>query len=93
MSIPSIRELRRMTGCTQVELSNRTGISRLRLCLAETGQLRLKPEEKKKLLGVLLRQVVRSSNELQRVRGALEGQDLSEIAGEPSEAETTASAS
>lgn len=70
----SFKEMRRLTGCTQVALANKTGISRVRLSLAETGQLRLKPEEKHKVLRILQREMERSSNALQKVRQALGSQ-------------------
>jgi DNA-binding XRE family transcriptional regulator len=83
------RKVRRLAGCTQFQLANRTGISRVRLSLAETGQLRLRPEEKRAVLDLLLREVTRSLNELQKVRQAMgKNEDLPVIVGEPSEAET-----
>jgi transcriptional regulator with XRE-family HTH domain len=89
MSI-DFRKVRRLAGCTQFQLASRTGISRVRLSLAETGQLRLRPEEKRTLLDVLLREVTRSGNELQKARQALDHNEAGPpaIAGEPSEAET-----
>ena len=80
MTNPNFRELRRLTGCTQVTLANKTGISRVRLSLAETGQLRLKPEEKDKVLRILRREMERSSNALLRVRQTLANQDPPAIA-------------
>ncbi len=92
MSAIDFRKVRRLAGCTQFQLANRTGISRVRLSLAETGQLRLRPEEKRALLDVLLREVTRTFTELQKVRQTLDkSEGLPMIAGEPSEAETAAS--
>jgi transcriptional regulator with XRE-family HTH domain len=90
MSI-DFRKTRRLAGLTQFQMAARTGITRVRLSLAETGQLRLRPEEKRILVDVLLRQVTLSLNELKKVRQALDkNEGLPTIAGEPSEAETTA---
>ncbi len=41
----NIRKLRRLVCLTQVELAKRTGISRVRLSMAECGYLHLNPDE------------------------------------------------
>jgi transcriptional regulator with XRE-family HTH domain len=88
MSSIDFSKVRRLAGCTQIRLANQAKISRVRLSLAETGQLRLRPEEKRALLDVLLREVTRSFNELQKIRQTLNKSEAPAIAGEPSEAET-----
>lgn len=84
MANPNFKELRRLTGCTQVSLASKTGINRVRLSLAETGQLRLKPEEKVKILRTLVREMERSSSAITKARHALSEQDSPAIAGESS---------
>ena len=82
MANPSFKELRRLAGCTQVSLASRTGINRVRLSLAETGQLRLRPEEKVKILRTLMREMERSSSAIKKARQALSNQDPPALAGE-----------
>ncbi len=52
-----LKELRRMADLTQFELAQQCGVSRMRLSLAECGQLQLNPDEgcavRKVLLGVI----------------------------------------
>ena len=52
-----LKELRRMADLTQFELAQRCGVSRMRLSLAECGQLQLRQDEasavRKVLLGVI----------------------------------------
>jgi transcriptional regulator with XRE-family HTH domain len=50
----NLRELRRMADLTQWELAQRCGVSRMRLSLAECGQLALRPEEESAVRNVLL---------------------------------------
>jgi transcriptional regulator with XRE-family HTH domain len=40
-----IRELRRASNLSQIELSNKSGVSRFRIQLAESGTLELRPTE------------------------------------------------
>lgn len=53
----NLKELRRMADLTQFELAQRCGVSRMRLSLAECGQLELNANEdialRKTLLGVI----------------------------------------
>jgi transcriptional regulator with XRE-family HTH domain len=52
-----LKELRRMADLTQFQLAQRCGVSRMRLSLAECGQLQLRPDEdsavRKMLLGLI----------------------------------------
>lgn len=52
-----LKELRRMADLTQFELAQRCGVSRMRLSLAECGQIELNANEdsavRKTLLGVI----------------------------------------
>jgi transcriptional regulator with XRE-family HTH domain len=76
------RKVRRLSGCTQIQLSKRTGISRVRLSLAETGQLILKREEKVRILRFLIEQMEQSSRAIQKARQELSEQDSLAMAGE-----------
>jgi len=49
-----LRQLRKMAGLTQWELAQRCGVSRMRLSLAECGQVELSAEEEADVRGVLL---------------------------------------
>jgi transcriptional regulator with XRE-family HTH domain len=52
-----LKQLRGMADLTQFELAQRCGVSRMRLSLAECGQLQLRPDEdravRESLLGVI----------------------------------------
>lgn len=50
----NLRELRRMAGLTQWQLAQRCGVSRMRISLAECGQLELRQEEEAGVRSVLL---------------------------------------
>lgn len=41
----NLKELRKAAGLTQIQLAMRANVSRFRLCLAETGNIELRPEE------------------------------------------------
>jgi DNA-binding XRE family transcriptional regulator len=41
----NIKELRKAAGLTQVKLARQSGVSRFRICMAETESLPLRPEE------------------------------------------------
>ena len=49
-----LRQLRKMAGLTQWELAQQCGLSRMRLSLAECGQLVLRAEEESAVRNVLL---------------------------------------
>jgi len=49
-----IKDLRGMADLTQFELAQRCGVSRMRLSLAECGQLKLHPEEVSAVRKILL---------------------------------------
>jgi transcriptional regulator with XRE-family HTH domain len=49
-----LRQLRKMADLTQWELAQRCGVSRMRLSLAECGQVELRPEEETNVRSVLL---------------------------------------
>jgi transcriptional regulator with XRE-family HTH domain len=79
MATLNLRKLRRLTGCSQAELATRAGINRGRISLAETGQLRLRPDEVKKLRAILVRAVACSTNKLQKMQRVLHDSEDSEI--------------
>jgi transcriptional regulator with XRE-family HTH domain len=62
----NIRKLRRLARLTQVELAKRTGISRVRLSMAECGYLSLTSDERMRVS-----QVARNEVELRLRRIAL----------------------
>jgi transcriptional regulator with XRE-family HTH domain len=49
-----LKELRKMGDLTQWQTADRCGVSRMRISLAECGQLRLQPEEEGAVRKVLL---------------------------------------
>jgi len=49
-----LKKLRKMADLTQFELAQRCDVSRMRLSLAECGQIELHPEEEVAVRGVLL---------------------------------------
>jgi transcriptional regulator with XRE-family HTH domain len=49
-----LREMRELAGITQFSLSRRSGVSRMRLSLAECGEAELTETEKEKIANVLL---------------------------------------
>ena len=49
-----LKELRRMADLTQFQLAQRCGVGRTQLCLAECGQLELRPEQATAVRKVLL---------------------------------------
>lgn len=55
--VMNLKELRAMADLTQFELAQRCGVSRMRLSLAECGQVQLRPEEdrlvREALLGII----------------------------------------
>lgn len=59
--------LRELSGLTQYTLARKSGISRVRLSLAETGQLALNPEEEARIRAVLLPVIGERSHQLQMV--------------------------
>ena len=48
-----LKEMRLLSGLTQFSLSRRSGVSRMRLSLAECGEVRLASEEEKEIHKVL----------------------------------------
>lgn len=40
-----LKTIRKAAGLTQIQLAARANVSRFRLCLAETGNIELRPEE------------------------------------------------
>lgn len=54
-----LRAMRDMAGITQFALSRQSGVSRMRLSLAECGETDLSPEEKERVTEVLLAAIQR----------------------------------
>lgn len=64
-----LREIRKTARLTQIELAQRSGVSRWRLAMAETGALELRPSEIEALgqaLTSALERVVRMVQEFQQ---------------------------
>jgi len=57
--------LRELSGLSQFTLARKSGIARVRLSLAETGQLELSAEEENRLRTVLLRTIEARALQLQ----------------------------
>lgn len=60
-----LREMRELARITQFSLSRRSGVSRMRLSLAECGEVELSKPEKEKIMNVLLAAI-----QLQHARAA-----------------------
>lgn len=71
-----LRQLRRMADLTQWQLAQRCGVSRMRLSLAECGQVELRKEEELVIRGVLL-EVIESRAE--QLRTALSGKQAATV--------------
>lgn len=67
-----IKELRRMADLTQFQLAQRCGVSRMRLSLAECGQLELNTNEDRAVRKTLLRVIEHRAAQL---RGVLSGKE------------------
>jgi transcriptional regulator with XRE-family HTH domain len=67
-----LKKLRRMADLTQFQLAQRCGVSRMRLSLAECGQLQLRPDEDRAVRNVLLRVIESRAAQL---KGVLSGRE------------------
>ncbi len=56
-----LRKLRELARMTQIRLSRESGVTRMKIQLAETGQGELSTEEERKVRGVLLDEVRRQA--------------------------------
>lgn len=56
-----LRQKRELVGLSQIALSQRAGVSRMRLQLAEAGQLSLRPEEIEAVSRALRQEIERRS--------------------------------
>lgn len=64
----NLKALRKAAGLTQIRLARKAGVSRHRLCLAEIGELELRPDELAALNGAIttgIQQANRLAIELQ----------------------------
>jgi len=62
-----LRQLRRMADLTQFDLARRSGVSRMRLSLAECGQVKLQTKEELSVRKVLLEQIESRADRLNQV--------------------------
>ena len=72
MDVPNIKALREMAGLTQFELATKSEgkVSRMRLSLAECGQVDLSEEEDRALRAVLKETMKRRIGEMQGILAA-----------------------
>jgi transcriptional regulator with XRE-family HTH domain len=70
-----LKELRRMADLTQFQLAQRCGVSRMRLSLAECGQLELNANEERAVRKTLMGVIEHRSDQLKGVLGALSGKE------------------
>ncbi len=62
-----IKDLRKLADLTQFQLAQRSGVSRMKLSLAECGQLELRSEEETAVRKVLLDHIASRANQLKGV--------------------------
>lgn len=67
-----LRDLRKLAGVTQIELSLRTGIDRARLSFAENGYVELTADEQAQIRKLLARTAEASAAAVRREVGAAE---------------------
>jgi transcriptional regulator with XRE-family HTH domain len=72
----ALRELRTLSGLTQIEAAKRSGVDRTRLCLAEGGYVTLRPDEEESLRQVLLNQIESRAAQLTDVLSHRKAEDL-----------------
>ena len=63
----NIRELRRMAGLTQWQLAQRCGVSRMRVSLAECGQVELRQDEESAVRALLLEAIKTCASKIRSV--------------------------
>jgi transcriptional regulator with XRE-family HTH domain len=63
----ALRKRRERSGLTQYVVSRRAGVSRMRLSLAECGQLHLLPEEEAAVCRVIREAIEKHTAQLQRI--------------------------
>ena len=59
-----LRRLRELARMTQIQLSRESGVTRMKIQLAETGQGELSADEGRKVRGVLLHEIRRQGVEI-----------------------------
>ena len=62
----SLRDKRKLAALSQYEVAQRSGISRMRLSLAECGQVALRTEEQNAVVNVLLEAIANRTAEMRR---------------------------
>jgi transcriptional regulator with XRE-family HTH domain len=68
----NLRAMRQLAGLTQISLSRRAGVSRMRLQLAEAGQVSLRAEEEASLRSALREAITKQAERLQGVLASTE---------------------
>ena len=64
-----IREIRKAASLTQFQLAQRSGVSRFRLCMAETDSLQLRPEELEAINKAVAPEIERARHVLSNFQG------------------------
>jgi transcriptional regulator with XRE-family HTH domain len=67
----NLKSLRTFSDCTQVEFAEQTGLSRMRISLAECNQVELGPEEAKIVRSVLRKKIALRIMQLQDALASL----------------------
>lgn len=67
VSMTTLRTLRERAGLTQFVVARKSGVTRMRLSLAECGQLRLRPEEEAAVRKAIREGVEEEAARLQRL--------------------------
>lgn len=62
-----LKQLRKLAGLTQFELAQRCGVSRMRLSLAECGQVKLREDEQSAVRTVLIESIETRASQLRSV--------------------------
>ena len=63
----NLKELRKMAGLTQWQLAQRCGVSRMRMSLAECGQVELREDEESAVRAVLLEAIKGRASKIRSV--------------------------
>jgi transcriptional regulator with XRE-family HTH domain len=73
-----LASLREISGMSQFAVAQKSGIPRVRLSLAETGQLLLRAEERNRVRNVLIRNIEARAAQLQAVLTEARNQNFHE---------------
>jgi len=83
VEVSKIRAIRKAAGLTQVQLSQIAGVSRFRLCMAESASLALRPDELEAINRALAPEMERAARIASEFRNAMMQHQESSPAPEP----------